>query len=87
MLRRFRSFSLCYFLFRMLMYFATFRMLFLLAYYLHFVRYIFVILSYSFSVSLSFVFCWFPEPDFQHLVSRLVYRLFVFFFSCFALFS
>ena len=26
------------------------------------------------SVSLSFVFCWFPEPDFQHLVSRLVYR-------------
>ena len=40
---------------------------FSLAYYLHFVRYIFVILSCSFSVSLSFVFFWFPEPDFQHL--------------------
>ena len=76
-----------FFLFRMLMYFVTFRMLFLLASYLHFVRYIFVIHSSSFSVSLSFMFCWFPQPDFKHLVSRLVYRQFVFSFSSFVLFS
>ena len=40
--------------------------------------YICVILSCPFSFSLSFMFCWFPELDFQHLVSRLVYRLLVF---------
>ena len=43
--------------------------------------YICVILSCSFRVSLSsvtLVTFWFPEPRFQHLVSRLVYRLYLY---------
>ena len=55
-------------------------MLFLLAFHLHFVPYIFVL---AFHVHLVLVrpSSRFPEPDFQHLVSRLLYRLFVFPFS------
>ena len=75
----FVSFSL----FRLLTYFATFCIIF-------FTRFLFafrtVYMCYPFmfiSVSLSFMFCWSPESDFQHLLSRQ----FVFYFSYFALFS
>ena len=63
---------------RMLMYFATFCMLFFTRSLFAFPTvYICVVPSCPFCVSLSSMFCRFPEPDFQHLVSCLVYRLFV----------
>ena len=75
----FVSFSL----FRLLMYFATFCMIFFTRYLFAF-RTIYMCYPFMFiSVSLSFMFCWCPESDFQHLVSRL----FVVYFSYFALFS
>ena len=53
---------------------------FLLSSHLHFVPYIFVLVFHVHLVLVYRPFSRFPEPDFQHLVSRLLYRLFVFSF-------
>ena len=52
----------------------------LLASHLHFVPYIFVLVFHVHLVLVYRPYSRFPEPDFQHLVSRLLYRLFVFSF-------
>ena len=83
LLRRFR-FSLC------VIFFVPFVNVFCHILHNFFTRFLFafrtVYMCYPFmfiSVSLSFMFCWSPESDFQHLLSRQ----FVFYFSYFALFS